>query len=167
MERDHQQLKKSLSKVLQKEISCARALYHSLKNESAALANVDNKLAHIDTAAKQRLIKDLQEASEARIALMKQHDLTYVPALIEEYKITANRNTELDILFIQLSEVAQQCFSENRLIGQLINRRTHLITQTLSVLSPSAEAQGLTYAESGSTAEPDNSRNAFFCLTKV
>lgn len=167
MKNENKEIKDSLVKLLQEEVSCARALYQALKSESTILRNMDSKLAFIDNGNKPKLIKLLQKASISRIQLMKEHDLVYVPTLIEEYKISSKSNTELDILFIQLAEIAQQCFDENRVIGQLINRRTQFITQTLRSLSPSQSSENLTYEENGSTESSSNSRNSFFHLKRV
>lgn len=164
MKKDTDHLKETLVKLLQNEVASARALFQSLKSESAALSSMDEKLVTINSAKKQRLIKSLQQASDSRIVFMDEHGLSSRPAVIKEYTISSDSNTELDTLFIQLSEIAQQCFTENRIIGQLINRRTQFITQTLSSLSPSAHLQELTYAENGSTA---TSNNSLFHLTKI
>lgn len=158
------QLKETLVNLLQNEVACARALYQSLKSESGALSSMDEKLVTINSAKKQKLIKSLQNASEARIGFMEEQGLSSSPAVIKEYTISSDSNTELDTLFIQLSEIAQQCFTENRIIGQLINRRTQFITQTLSSLSPSAKLQELTYGENGSTT---TSNDSLFHLTKI
>lgn len=167
MKKQNKEIKDSLVKLLREEVSCARALYQALKNESAMLSNADSKLAFISSGNKLKLIEDLQKTSISRIQLMKEHDLVYVPKLIEEYKISSKSNTELDILFIQLAEIAQQCFGENRVIGQLINRRTQFITQTLRSLSPSQSSETLTYEENGSTDGGSDKRNSFFHLKRV
>jgi len=167
MEKDINQIRTTLVNLLQNEVACARALFQSLKSESAALSSMDEKLVTINSAKKQRLIISLQQASDARIALMHEHGLSSSPTAINEYTISGNSNAELDTLFIQLSEIAQQCFTENRLIGQLINRRTQFITQTLSSLSPSANLHELTYAENGSTTSSNDSHNSLFYLTKI
>lgn len=164
MENNTNQLKETLVNLLQNEVASARALYQSLKSESAALSCMDEKLVTINSAKKQKLIKSLQSASDARIGFMEAQGLSSSPAAINEYTISSNSNTELDTLFIQLSEIAQQCYTENRVIGQLINRRTQFITQTLSSLSPSANLQELTYGENGSTA---TSNDSLFHLTKI
>lgn len=164
MEKETDHLKETLAKLLQDEVASARALFQSLKSESAALSSMDEKLVTINSAKKQRLIKSLQKASDTRIVFMDEHGLSSSPAVIKEYTISSDSNTELDTLFIQLSEIAQQCFTENRIIGQLINRRTQFITQTLSSLSPTARLQELTYGENGSTA---TSNDSLFHLTKI
>ncbi len=167
MEKDTSKLRDALVELLQEEVACARTLFQSLKCESAALESLDEKLVFINSANKQKLIDSLQQASNARIDFMHEHQLSSSPAVVEEYTISSNSNTELDTLFIQLSEIAQQCFDENKIIGQLIHRRTLFITQTLSSLSPSANLHGLTYSEDGSTAYESDSRNSLFHLTEI
>jgi len=167
MEKDSKYLKTTLIQLLQEELVRARALLLSLRNESKALSSLDEKLVFINSVNKQKLIESLQLASNARIDFMSKHDLSSAPAVIEEYTISSESDTELDTLFIQLSELAEKCFDENRAIGQLINRRTQFITQTLSSLSPSADMHQLTYGETGSIAAEDYSRTSLFHLTKI
>ena len=167
MENDNRQLRATLVTLLQEEVACARALFQSLKCECAALSSVDEKLITINSANKQKLIDTLQLASEARIDFMEEHGVTSNPTAIKEHTISSDYNAEINTLFIQLSEIAQQCFAENNLIGQLINRRTQFISQTLSSLSPSLNPQSPTYGENGSTADKADSHTSLFHLAKI
>jgi flagellar biosynthesis/type III secretory pathway chaperone len=167
MEKATQNLQATLVGLLQDEVARARGLLKSLKNENSALSNLDEKLVFINSANKQKLIESLQIASDARMGFMQRHKLSSKPAVIEEYTISSESNAELDMLFIQLSEIAEQCFRENRLIGQLINRRAQFITQTLASLSPSPHLQSLTYGETGASVEVHDGRNSLFYQTKI
>lgn len=167
IEKDSSQLRATLITLLHEEVACARALYQSLKCESAALSSLDEKLITINSANKRKLIDTLQLASTARIDFMDEHGVTSNPASIKEHIISSDYNAEINTLFIQLSEIAQQCFSENSLIGQLINRRTQFISQTLRSLSPSLNPQNLTYGANGSTANEDDAHNSLFHLAKI
>jgi len=167
MEKDNRLLKKTLVNLLREEVVCARALFQSLKSERSALSSLDEKLITINSASKQKLITALQAASDARIALMDKHGIASRATAIQEHVISSDCNTELNTLFIQLSELAQQCFDENRRIGQLINRRALFISQALSSLSPSANIQDLTYGETGSTVNTGDSHKSLFYLAKI
>ena len=144
---------------------CARTLLDSLKAESAALASKDARLVTINSANKRKLIDRLQAASEARINFMNQHGLSTKAQDMHSYDPSAASNARLDARFIELSQLAQKCFDENRVIGQLINRRSQFISQILRSLSPSADLQGLTYKEDGNPAA--GAQNAMFYLTKI
>ncbi len=167
MEKDNKLLKKTLVNLLREEVVCARALFQSLKSERKALSSLDEKLITINSASKQKLITALQSASDARISLVDKHGITSTAVAIKEQFVSSNSNTELNTLFIQLSELAHQCFDENRRIGQLINRRAQFISQALSSLSPSANVQNLTYGETGSIINTGDTHKSPFYLAKI
>lgn len=167
MEKDLNQLRETLVGLLQNELACATALLRSLESESAALSSLDEKLITINSANKQKLIESLQQASSARINLMDDHGLSSNPAEIEQQVNSSKVNTELNSLFTELSQIAQQCFTENRLIGQLINRRTQFISRTLDSLSPTANPEGLTYGESGKIANTDEPQSPLHKLAEI
>ncbi|PCJ26669.1 MAG: hypothetical protein COA96_04945 [SAR86 cluster bacterium] len=163
------QLKGPLIRLLKEEARCARALYKSLAAERAALNSLDEKLITINSANKQKLIESLQLSSDERVSFMKANGISSSPVAIKDYVVSGNResDTQLDTLFIQLSEIAQQCFDENRLIGQLINRRTQFISQTIASLSPTANMQSLTYAENGNLENSLEPQSTLFHLAKI
>ena len=72
---------------------------------------------------------------------------------------------ELNALLVQLSDLARRCYNENRLIGQLINRRTQFVSSILNKLSPSSRSDALTYKENGATAY--DTQSALVDLTNV
>lgn len=153
--------KETLTKLLREEVSCATSLFESLESESMALSNLDDKLITINSAHKRRLIEALQLASNARIRLMAEQGLGASPDDIKEFVSSNDSDTELNVLFIRLSEIAQVCFAENRLIGQLINRRTHFISQALNSLSPTADLKSITYGKNGIASRASNPNS--FC----
>ncbi|MBL4728263.1 MAG: flagellar export chaperone FlgN, partial [Gammaproteobacteria bacterium] len=110
------QVKTHLVRLLKEEARCARALSKSLEAERAALNSLDEKLITINSAQKQKLIETLQAASSARVKFMEVNSISSHPAAVNDYVISKSSGTdaELNILFIQLSEIAQQCFHENR-----------------------------------------------------
>jgi flagellar biosynthesis/type III secretory pathway chaperone len=165
MESKSKEIRLALESLLENEADCARALLQSLKAESAALASRDTKLVTINSANKRKLVEKLQQASDARITYMESHGLTASAEEIRGYNPVESPNAKLDALFIELSQLAQQCFEENRIIGQLINRRTQFIGQILRSLSPTANLNGLTYEENGSAATGQQS--SMFYLTKI
>lgn len=167
MEKDLNQLRETLVGLLQHELACASALLQSLECESTALSSLDDKLITINSANKHKLIESLQQASNDRIKLMDEHGLSSNPTEIEQQINSSDVNTELNGLFIALSQIAQQCFTENRLVGQLINRRTQFISRTLSSLSPAANLEGLTYEESGSIANTDGPHSSLHNLAEI
>ncbi|MFT4814743.1 MAG: hypothetical protein ACI80L_000162 [Pseudohongiellaceae bacterium] len=163
------QVKTHLIRLLKEEARCARALSKSLEAEREALNSLDEKLITINSAHKQRLIETLQTASSARVNFMEVNSISSHPAAVNDWFISnsAGADAELDILFIQLSEIAQQCFHENRLIGQLINRRTQFIAKTIASLSPTASMQSLTYGENGNNINSMEPVNSLFHLAKI
>lgn len=165
MENSNREIREALETLLENEADCARALLQSLKAESAALASKDAKLVTINSANKRKLVDKLQLASDARITYMEAHNLTAKAEEIRGYNPVESPNAKLDALFIDLSQLAQQCFDENRIIGQLINRRTQFIGQILRSLSPTANLNGLTYEENGNEAA--NQQSSMFYLTKI
>lgn len=167
MDKDVKQLRTTLVQLLEQELGCAKSLFLSLQSECKALSTMDDKLITINSARKLRLIDTLQSASDARVQFMEEHGITASPAAIDEHIISKSGHAELNQLFIELSEMAQRCFVENRLIGQLINRRSQFISRTLSCLSPAANLQSLTYGENGTTDHPDDSQNSLFYLAKI
>ncbi len=169
MDRELHHIKSHLIKLLREEARCARALSKSLEAERAALNSLDEKLITINSANKQKLIESLQLASNIRVKFMLDNNISSRPAAVRDYVVSSNSDTdsELDTLFIQLSEIAQQCFYENRLIGQLINRRTQFISKTLASLSPTANLQSLTYGENGSYNSALEPANSLFHLAKI
>lgn len=169
MDREIHQIKTHLIRLLKEEARCARALSKSLEAERAALNSLDEKLITINSANKQKLIESLQLASNTRVKYMEANDISSRPAAVRDYVVSSSSetDTELDTLFIQLSEIAQQCFYENRLIGQLINRRTQFISKTIASLSPTANMQSLTYTESGNYSGAIEPANSLFHLAKI
>ena len=165
MDSKSKEIRVALETLLETEADCARTLLQSLKAESAALASKDVKLVTINSANKRKLIDKLQQASHDRITFMEAHGLAASAEEIRGYNPTESRNAKLDALFIELSQLAQQCFEENRIIGQLINRRTQFIGQILRSLSPTANLNGLTYEENGN--EVSGQQSSMFYLTKI
>jgi len=165
MDTPNAEIRSELEGLLENEATSARTLLQSLKAESAALASKDAKLVTINSANKRKLIDKLQAASDARQSFMDAHGLTAKPQEVRGYNPSESPNAKLDALFIELAQLAQQCFEENRIIGQLINRRAQFISQILRSLSPSANLNGLTYEESGNPAS--NNQNSMFYLTKI
>ncbi|MCI5105774.1 MAG: flagellar protein FlgN [Pseudomonadales bacterium] len=159
------EVSEALEALLDSEVGCARTLLDSLKAESAALASKDARLVTINSANKRKMIDKLQAASEARINFMSEHGLSTRAQDMHSYDPGSASNARLDARFIELSQLAQKCFDENRVIGQLINRRSQFISQILRSLSPSADLQGLTYKEDGNPAA--GARNNMFYQTKI
>lgn len=165
MEKHNAEIRKALELLLEEEADCARTLLASLKAESAALANKDAKLVTINSANKRKLIDQLEQASTRRMQFMEEQGLTASAQEIRSYNPIEATNAKLDALFIELAQLAQECFDENRIIGQLINRRTQFISQILRSLSPSANLNGLTYEENGNASA--TAQNSMFYLTKI
>lgn len=169
MEQIGKHKKGQLVQLLKEEARCARALSKSLEAERAALNSLDEKLITINSANKQKLIESLQLASNSRVRFMEENDISSRPAAVRDYVVANSPDTdaELDTLFIQLSEIAQQCYYENRLIGQLINRRTQFISKTIASLSPTANMQSLTYGENGNFSGAIEPASSLFHLAKI
>ena len=157
MEQNDAQIKTTLKKLLQQEVSSANALLQSLSSESTALASLDEKLITINSANKQKLISSLQLASKNRMNFMIDSGIATTSVEIKEYHNSSDLGTEISDQFVQLSKIARQCFEENRQIGQLINRRSQFITKALSSLSPTANLQKLTYGANGRSTESSSS----------
>ena len=138
-----------LIQLLQEEVRCARAMLDSLRCERSALDSLDDQVIALNSANKKRLIDSLQAASGARNKFMNElGDST--DRMTNNAKLSASEHgLELDMLFIELAELAQNCFDENRLVGQLINRRTQVITNAIACLSPHNDEQCVVYKENG------------------
>ncbi|MCG8416051.1 MAG: flagellar protein FlgN [Pseudomonadales bacterium] len=137
-----------LIQLLQEEVRCARALLDSLRCERSALDSLDDQVIALNSANKKRLIDSLQSASQARtkfIAGLGGPNVVNGSGQIS----SSDHGLELDMLFIELAELAQNCFDENRLVGQLINRRTQVITNAIACLSPHNDEQCVVYKENG------------------
>ncbi len=137
-----------LIQLLQEEIRCARALLDSLRCERSALDSLDDQVITLNSANKKRLIDTLQAATNARVRFMAEIGGPD-PITSSGQFSSSDHGLELDMLFIELAELAQNCFDENRLVGQLINRRTQLISNAIACLSPSSGEECVLYKENG------------------
>jgi len=166
MEHPDNNVRETFIGLLRTETECANSLFQVLKSESTALGNADFHSITENGNQKLELINQLQQASAARINFMQHHELS-VPATAEEAEASnlPTSDPELNALFIQLSDLARRCYNENRIIGQLINRRTQFISRVLNKLSPSSRNDALTYKENGATAFDNQS--ALLDLTNV
>lgn len=137
-----------LIQLLQEEVRCARALLDSLRCERSALDSLDDQVIALNSANKKRLLDALQAASTARSKFMTELGGTD-PVTASSRFAASDHGLELDMLFIELAELAQNCFDENRLVGQLINRRAQIITNAIACLSPNMNEQCVIYKENG------------------
>ena len=137
-----------LIQLLHEEVRCAKALLESLRCERSALDSLDDQLITLNSANKKRLIDSLQSASTARTDYMSEIGGPD-PITTSGQFTSSDRGLELDMLFIELAELAQNCFDENRLVGQLINRRTQVISNAIACLTPSSGEQCVLYKENG------------------
>ena len=141
-----------LSELLQVEIQHASALLNFLHNESSVLASDDPTPEPADSTSKISLINNLQSATRARMEYMAAQGLFLENGRLVDTARTMTEDNQLQPLFSQLAQLAQQCFEENRLIGQLINRRSQFVTRILDSLSPQASnPHAETYGENGNT----------------
>jgi len=150
MEQDIRQFREQLAVLLDGEIQHASALFNALESEHDSLAKMDDNLLQINNAGKQQLIENLQLATTGRIRLMQDHAYAATPEGVDRCIAETDANGLLTERFSKLSELARWCFQENRLIGQLINRRTQFITRALNSLTPGGNLQNPTYNEDGS-----------------
>lgn len=159
MKQELDSLRTDLIGMLHHEVSCATALLKSLENEKGALSSMDDVLISVNSTKKQSLLNELQDATKARTMLMAKYGYESNFEGSNNFFESENSTPDLNALFNNLTEVAQYCFNENRLIGQLINRRTQFISQALGSLSPSIEQTGFTYSQSGNTQNHNCLRN--------
>lgn len=150
--------KEELYNLLQKEISCAKALLKSLKGEALALSNRDERLISINNFNKQKLIRALQDASNIRTEHMENNGFNADAITIKQMIKEGKNEKHINDSFSLLTKIARECFAENRLIGQLINRRTQFITQALSSLTPSADLKTLSHEKNSEASKNDNPR---------
>ena len=137
-----------LIQLLQEEVRCARALLESLRCERSALDSLDDQVIALNSANKKRLIDSLQASSLARSKFMS--DIGDPdPVTASGQLSSSDHGLEIDMLFIELAELAQNCFDENRLVGQLVNRRSQVITNAIACLSPGNDEHCVTYKENG------------------
>jgi len=142
-----------LSAILQEEIQCASTLLDNLRKESAELASENPTPDTADDAVKLQLINALQRATQARIDHMAANGQSLENGRLVDTAAAMGEINTLQPLFSQLAALARQCFEENRMIGQLINRRTQFVTRMLDSLAPqSRNPHAETYGENGSTS---------------
>lgn len=137
-----------LIQLLQEEVRCAKALLDSLRCERSALDSLDDQVITLNSANKKRLIDSLQIASNTRNQYMVEIGGPDPIASSGQFS-SSDRGLELDMLFIELAELAQNCFDENRLVGQLINRRSQVISNAIACLTPDNGEQCVLYKENG------------------
>ena len=146
-----------LAALLLEEIKAASTLLDYLRVESTELASNNPTPQATDNQPKLQLINTLQQATQSRMNHMTVHGQTLDSGRLADTAKTLDDNDSLQPLFSQLAKLAQQCFEENRLIGQLINRRTQFVTRMLDSITPQASnAHAETYGESGSTSSGPN-----------
>ncbi|MBT8146482.1 MAG: flagellar protein FlgN [Gammaproteobacteria bacterium] len=146
-----------LAALLLEEIKAASTLLDLLRNESTELASNNPTPDAADNQPKLQLINALQQATHARMNHMSVHGPTLENGRLAETAETLAGNDSLQPLFSQLAKLAQQCFEENRLIGQLINRRAQFVTRILDSLAPQTRnAHAEIYGESGDTSTGTN-----------
>lgn len=161
--REHPDQKLAL--LLRKEIHCASVLLEALQRESAELASENPSPDPAGNSIRVQLIDALQQATQARINHMSARGMSLKNDRLADTASAMDENEALQPLFAQLSKLARQCFEENRLIGQMINRRTQFVTRMLDSLAPqSRNPHAETYAENGSTSSGAN--NALVNLTQ-
>jgi flagellar biosynthesis/type III secretory pathway chaperone len=155
-----------LAGLLRDEIHCATALLESLRMESSALSGAESVPTSRDNAQKQKLIDALQQATHARLDFAKRNGLSASAVNETSAHASSDADVALNALFAELSELARLCYEENRLLGQLINRRTLFITQVLDSLSPSTRNPlADVYGEKGDTSS--DPRNALVKLARI
>ena len=159
-----------LAKLLRSEITTAGSLLAALKTERDGLATLDEALINANVAAKEERITQLQAATAERLTFMTNNGLNisgYSPTDGSEPN-QDSLGAELDTLLDELAKLARQCFDENRLVGQLLNRHTHFISQAIASLSPaSGNRHSLTYGENGSINSTDNSQDSLLYPSKI
>lgn len=146
-----------LAALLQQEIHNASALLDCLRTECAELASNNSTPETADNQAKLQLINSLQQATQARMSHMAARGMVMENGRLADTAKAMDEKDSLQPLFSQLANLAQQCFEENRLIGQLINRRTQFVTRMLDNIAPQArDPHAETYGENGSTSSGPN-----------
>ena len=147
-----------LAALLLEEIQAASSLLDYMRNESAELASTNPTPEASNNTVKLQLINALQQATQARMNHTAAHGLAMGKDRLADTAEAMDENDALQPLFSQLAKLAQQCFDENRLIGQMINRRTQFVTGMLESLTPQIRnPHAETYGENGSTSSgPSN-----------
>ena len=144
---------KKLAALLLQEIQCASTLLEYLQKESTELASNNPTPEPAGSAGKLQLINAMQRATQVRMDQMADMGLVLERGRLTDTAEAMDENNNLQPLFSQLAKLARQCFEENRLIGQLINRRTQFVTRMLDSLAPQTRNQHAeTYGENGGTS---------------
>lgn len=142
----------ALTVLLNTELHCAAELLHFLQREAAELAGSNHNPLVTENDAKLGLIDALQQATASRLRFMAAHDLPTDLQTVEADNSGTFNDRERQ-LFSEVLALAQQCFEENRQVGQLINRRSQFVTQILQSLNAAApDPQAETYGEDGNTS---------------
>jgi len=142
----------TLKALLRNEIDCVRRLLAQFDDEKVALTSLNDSEISLNSEKKQMLIETLQQASIKRLNWMAQHGLVTTSEGDSRKRVSSpDFDLELESLFDGLYDLASQCEKENRNIGQLINRRSHFLNQTLKSLLTGSEVTELTYQANGQT----------------
>jgi len=146
-----------LTTLLLEEIQCASVLLDYLRKESAELASNNPTPEPADSEAKVQLLSAMQQTTQARANHMAANRQVLKNGRLADTAAALDVNNTLQPLFSQLATLAQQCFEENRLIGQMINRRSQFVARMLDSLAPrSRNPHAETYGENGNTSSGAN-----------
>ncbi|MEZ5490692.1 MAG: flagellar protein FlgN [Gammaproteobacteria bacterium] len=155
----------TLAGLLQNEIDCATVLLQFLQNESARLAS-DASFIDNDNTDKLRLLEGLQQATHTRIQFASAHSLPLQAATLQQAASKSESAAVVATRLARLAKLGQQLVQENRLIGQLINRRSQFINRVLDSLTPASHNSGaITYEENGSVS--GDFRNSLLDLSGI
>ena len=153
----------ALVEHLKRELEIGRALLDALLGEQQAVSGFDEARIEAGAARKEALVDALQEATGARLALMRKAGFDgNWPGIENCIEAADDEGGTLQALFDELSGLGRRCIQENRLVGRLINRRVQFIGKALGSLAPRAAGE-LTYQASGMT-EGAGEHRRFGCV---
>lgn len=145
-----------LKSLIKAEIRHAGDLLALIDEEKSALASLDDAQISLNAGRKEAMLSLLQAATTDRVNLMADYGFDARDLTLD---LLAGTDPELNSLLAELREVANNCVTENRHIGQLINRRSHLVENMLASIAGIGRPGSNIYGPDGQREADSHPRN--------
>ena len=155
---DAPQYRQTLAGLLDSELSCANELLTTIKAETQAISTDITPELDLTLEQKKLQVGALQQATLARVRSMETHKFSAATVDVEACIKWCDQDDILRSRFDQLSELANQCYIENQLAGQLINRRAFSISRAIDALRSTPESMAGVYQKNGTAGSSSRSK---------
>jgi flagellar biosynthesis/type III secretory pathway chaperone len=147
-----------LAALLDREIECLEMLLGVLKQEHDALINADIELIERATITKNHTLAAQAEAIQARQNMTMQSSFGGTTNGLLQLIPTCENQEELSTAFSRLSSLTQQCQTNNRANGRLIQKKQEQARGALDVIRQTDHVTP-TYSGQGKTTTKQDSRS--------